>query len=553
MSKTSDTTSLISQVDGCDFTTEELQQFHGYYKYTWPASLENSTLAEKIQHYTTVDPSIDSSRLRLWLQTMGIRDESEKTEEAKLYDRFEAFDFSTAPGFSELLTGVFIDSQQTNKHEINERMERAKIEYYSRIEDINYDKYRKYKEENAPKPVCPYQHLWEKEKEAAANVSQIENVTIIDLANYSDDKMTTETLNLIREKVIEAEKDADIYALAIIRSSADHKAFLPALSTDGGVNGALDTLRARMRLEVSLRKLNTLKPVIFFASGSVDPSTLALMQTTSETVLSDSFSIDPTCAPHPTSIQSWAQMSDLAPGTVEYILCHPNLIIRGSEWQGALGLGRGFISQRNFANATERILIAASCPPPHTRNALRQACVIESVYPGPCKISVWKPEIQKFFAPLAEDVCSASASLDRMINEVDQVGKPWAEKYLTFAGSSNEKEKRAIWIAALRACRQMEYSQALALEYNLTETIMSNQYDNAETATSLVERVIADGLSIAQILDADNVENQTQDDAIKVEIPGECPFAKMYRKNPERFKNIDLKAISDHRSLNFNK
>ncbi|KAJ2783252.1 hypothetical protein GGI15_002641, partial [Coemansia interrupta] len=104
MSKASDNTSLISQVDGCDFTTDELKQFHGYYKYTWPTLLKDSSLADKIQHYVTVDPSIDSSRLRLWLRTMGIQDESEKSDEAKLYDRFEAFDFSTAPGFNELLT-----------------------------------------------------------------------------------------------------------------------------------------------------------------------------------------------------------------------------------------------------------------------------------------------------------------------------------------------------------------------------------------------------------------------------------------------------------------
>ncbi|KAJ1721109.1 hypothetical protein LPJ53_004323, partial [Coemansia erecta] len=521
MSKAGDNTSLISQVDGCDFTTDELQQFHGYYKYTWPAPLKNSSLAERIQHYSTVDPSIDTARLRLWLRTMGIQDESEKSDEAKLYDRFEAFDFSTAPGFSELLTQVFTDSQQTNKHEINERMERAKIEYYSRIEDISYDGYRRFKEENAPKPVCPYQHLWEKEKETAANVRQIEHVKIIDLAEYPDVEMTTETLDLIREEAVEAETDTDIYALAIIRSSSDHTVFLPALCSAGGINGILETLRARMRLEVTLRKLNSSKPVIFFANGSVDPSTLALMQTTGETVLSDSFSLDPTSVSYPTSIQSWTQMTDLPSGTVEYILCHPNLVIRGSEWQGALGLGRGFISQRNFANATERILVAASCPPPQTRNALRQTCVIESAYPGPCKISVWKPEIEKYFAPLAEDAGSVSASLDKLVNKVGQIRKPWAEKYLAFAGSSDENKKRAVWVAALQAARQMEYSQVLALEYSLTEAIISNQYGNAEDATSLVKRMAANGQSITQILDTNDIQTAPQENAMKVEIPGE--------------------------------
>ncbi|KAJ2494847.1 hypothetical protein IWW47_004384 [Coemansia sp. RSA 2052] len=34
------------------------------------------------------------------------------------------------------------------------------------------------------------------------------------------------------------------------------------------------------------------------------------------------------------------------------------------------------------------------------------------------------------------------------------------------------------------------------------------------------------------------------------DIPDECPFAKMYRKNPDRFKHIDLQQIAKHRSVN---
>ncbi|KAJ2857187.1 hypothetical protein J3B02_001163 [Coemansia erecta] len=559
----------ISQVDGCDFTTEELQQFHRYYKYTWPEHLTNSPLASKIKHFALEEPTVDTARLCRWLRTMGIQDEDEQTAEQQLYSRFESFDFTTAPGFNEFLTKVYLPTTgKTSKHDIEERMERAKIEYYNeRVEKIDYDEYKRFKEQTKPKPVCPYQHLWEKEKEGTANNSQFEHVRVIDLADYLDDNLTANALDRINGEVEEAE-DPRYYALAIIRTlkkdSDENVVFLPALDNKTPEQ-TLAALRSCLRLEIALRKLNATKPVVVFANGSVDPTALGLMRATTETVLSDNFSLEPAAAQFPTAIFSWAHIAreeEVSLGTAEYVLCHPNTVLRGSEWQGALGLGRGFIGHRNFAKATERILLAASCPPPLTRSALRQACLVESAYPGPCKISVWKQEIAQYFALLAQDnagdanngtTVTAFEQLSDLLKDLKDTGKPWADRYAEFAESAEQMKKRAIWVAALQAARKMEYSQALALEYSIAKAILSGDFDSAESASELVHKSACNGPSIADILSISEPVSDSEPNALQVEIPGECPFAKMYRKNPERFRHIDLKSISDHRPLNLGK
>ncbi|KAJ1826030.1 hypothetical protein LPJ56_002392 [Coemansia sp. RSA 2599] len=552
--------SQISQVEGCDFTTDELQQFHRYFRYAWPDHLSNAPLASKIDHFSTHEASLDPLRLRSWLRTMGIDDEPEPTPQQQLYARFDAFDFTTAPGFNELLTTVYTPSGETNKHDIDERMEKAKIQYYSsRVEPIDHEQYRRYKEESKPKPVCPYQHLWEKEKEAAANNSRFEHVKIIDLADYPDGCLTADTLDAIGRGVEEA-VDAQYHALAIMRTPTDDAVFLPALDASTP-DSALAALRAILRLEIALRKLNAAKPVVVFANGSVDPTALGIVRATAETVLSDNFCLQPSASRFLTAIHSWANLAQTPLGTAEYVLCHPDISLRGSEWQGALALGRGFIGHRSFANAMERILLAASCPPPQTRSAIGQACLVESAYPGPCKVTVWKDEIARYFAPLAqgrkEGAGDAETRLAGLVESLRSVGKPWADRYAAFTDSAEQMKKRAVWIAALEAARNLEYSQVLALEYNLAKAVLSDRYDAAEKASELVDAAIADGPSIADILGVGEPEQQQQPpqqppqpDALQVEIPGECPFAKMYRKNPQRFQHIDLKSISDHRPLN---
>ncbi|KAJ2890325.1 hypothetical protein IWW38_004197 [Coemansia aciculifera] len=93
----------ISQVEGCAFSTKELQRFHAYYKYPWSSvSLDSATVSQRIEYFVAnVDPDIDTQRLRDWLHTM---DNSEKP--TTLCDRFEAYDFARAPGFNSLLAEV---------------------------------------------------------------------------------------------------------------------------------------------------------------------------------------------------------------------------------------------------------------------------------------------------------------------------------------------------------------------------------------------------------------------------------------------------------------
>ncbi|KAJ2081834.1 hypothetical protein H4R24_002041 [Coemansia sp. RSA 988] len=387
----------ITYVDGCTFSTVELQQFHNYYKFDWQAvDLDNATFSERIDYFTSkVDQTIDSGRLREWLRTMGIVDERDKSEEARRYERFEQYDYGSAPGFNQLLGDVY-KGNDVNKHAIDERMERAKAKYYGQhVEPLDYDEYKRFKEENVPKAVCPYQHLWENDgaDKEAAQMDKFTNVKTIDIGAVlgKDGLLTTSAMNGILDLIREAH-DERYYAAAMVnsRSSIDSEAhaaeFLPMLSVSG--SNVEEVLRIGAQVQIELRRLNKAKPLMIFADGTVDPSTAGILLSTVDIVLSERFAVK--AGPGNASSQAfplaalydWAHLSEhhqakTPAGAAEYILCNPSLVLHSSEWMG-LGLASGFVGQRKYAAAVERIMLAASCPPPHTRDALRKACVVEA-------------------------------------------------------------------------------------------------------------------------------------------------------------------------------
>ncbi|KAI9504914.1 hypothetical protein BX070DRAFT_221148 [Coemansia spiralis] len=574
--------SEIAQVEGCSFTTDELQRFHSYYKFSWdPVGLDGADVNERIRYFVThVDQAIDAKRLREWLRTMGIVDSSELSDEAKLYDRFENFEFATAPGFNKMLGDVY-SANEVDKYEIDLRIEKAKAQYYStHMEPLDYEAYKAFKEANTPKPVCPYQHMWEnsdnKRRKSVVDAKGFANIKVVDLADFFDSsssdtvELTPEIMGRIREDVLEAYADR-YYALAVISSNCyvfndgtidgfTEPVFLPALLCEP--NKAKATLEASIRLQIELRKLNQTKPVVVFASGKVDQSALGILLSTADVVTTDMFcvksgSTSETAQTFPLSaLYDWAHLDNQASykaGTAEYVLCNPDLIIRGSEF-AALGFGKGFLSQRKLAPSMERIMLAASCPPPHTRDALRKAYVIESAYSGPSKINVWEQEIARYFAPLA----SGSKSVDDLIKELKSVQKPWATKYLAFAGDdSNSKAIAAVRVSALRSARSMEYSHALALELGATSEWSQGERSVDKLLSAKVTSSMLAASTFDSANDTKNNDSATGDTSkthstgdLGIEIPGECPFAQMYRKNPDRFKHIDLKAIAQHRALN---
>ncbi|KAI8322228.1 hypothetical protein GQ54DRAFT_297473 [Martensiomyces pterosporus] len=545
----------ITQVDGCTFTTAELQQFHKYYKFDWQAAgLGSASVSARIEHFTTqTDVSTDAQRLRDWLRTMNITDDSEKSDEEKLYDRFEQYDFTTAPGFNELLSEVYA-TNNVSKYELDGRMEQAKARYYSeKVEHLDYRRYNEFKEANRPKPVCPYQHLWDTGADnRPANTRNFANVKLVDLADFLDaapsSVLSAEIIGRIHEDVVEAYSER-YFAIAIVRGDCQAEidsepVFLPSLDTENRSKA----LRALIKLQIELRKLNRTKPVVIFASGSVDPSAVGLLLSTAELITTELFSITPGPA-HKSAAQfpvpalfDWAHLSDqgrVDAGTAEYLLCHPELVLRSSEW-AALGLSHGFVAHRNLDKATERILMAASCPPPHTRDALRKSYVVESAYPGPSKVSVWRREIEQFFRPLAE----GSATIEGLVDELNKVDKPWAKKYLAFTAKSSTKDLAKLRVAALRTARSLELSQALALEYSATDSWSKGEasVDKLLAATTPISAVLAEE-------QPDAAADALKANPLEVEIPGECPFAQMYRKNPDRFKHVDLQAIASHRPL----
>ncbi|KAJ1958468.1 hypothetical protein EC988_000290 [Linderina pennispora] len=541
--------SRITQVEGCEFSTEELQQYHQYYRFEWDTvSLEQASLTERMAYFTsTVDTTIDPGRLRAWLRTMGIIDETEKSDQHKLCDRFEAYDFSTAPGFNAMLGDVY-DTDGVSKHELDTRMTRAKAKYYNEnVEKLDYQAYVDFKEATKPKPVCPYQHLWDEDKApGSANTKNFANVKIIDIADFVDSgatvRLSAAALGRIHDEAKEAYQD-QYYALAIVRSSLESDSdgtpvFLPAL--ESGEDGST-ALKAAIALQVELRKINGAKPVVVFASGSVDASALGIVLSTAELITTEYFSTrlfpenvaDEGSAVVP-ALFDWAHLA-AEQGTAEYILCRPDLVLRSSEL-AALGLSHGFIAHRKLEGAMERILMAASCPPPHTRGALRKAYVIESSYPGPSKVQVWRREIAEYFAPLA----SGSKSVDDLIGELTALNKPWAEQYVAFAASEKGRELVKLRIAALQRARTLEFSSALELEFNAAQAWLWGDNATALEIKTPLSTILAEPPKPAKAEDTN---------PLKVEIPGECPFAQMYRRNPERFKHIDLKSIESHSPL----
>ncbi|KAJ2832206.1 hypothetical protein GGI24_001318 [Coemansia furcata] len=531
--------SQIIQVEGCTFSTEELQRFHRYY--AWSATDKDFvTVDQRIDYYTAnIDTSIDSQRLRDWLRTM---DAPNKPPSDELYIRFETYDFAHAPGFNSLLAEVY-NTDGTSKHELDTRMEQAKAQYYSEhVEALSYDEYRAYKEARAPKPVCPYQHLWDRGEEGSTGGRQLDNVWVVDLADFLDQSaedrelLTLETVSRIHDAIRQSAYDEQYHAVAIINRHCNTEdsscSFLPPLETTS-VERRREVLGALLRLQIELRQLNQSKPVVIFASGPVDASVIGVVLSTADVITTEKFSVSlaPSMQAFPlAALYDWSTRIEV-PGTAEFMACHPDLTLRSSEWAD-LGLGQGFIAHRHLAGCMDRILLAASCPPPSTRDALRKAYVAESVYPGPSKIGVWKPEIEKYFAPLAR-----GGSLDGLIQALMELDSAWARKYLALVDDSSWQRVARLRVAALQSARDMEYSKALAMEFAVTNAWA---LDPSVSADVLVNSPVDDSLS--EILNGSKA-------ATTVDIPEECPFAKMYRKNPERFKHLDLQKIAKHRSV----
>ncbi|KAJ2380141.1 hypothetical protein GGI23_007846, partial [Coemansia sp. RSA 2559] len=330
-------------------------------------------------------------------------------------------------------------------------------------------------------------------------------------------------MDSMRAAVVEAHSPA-YYAAALVSSAAAddaEAAFLPRLAH----TNVPQTMRAYVRLQVALRRLNQAKPLVVFASGRVDASALGIILTTVDVITTERFSVSmgPTAASAHTfplaGLHDWAHLAQPC-GTAEYVLCNTKLELHSSEW-AALGLGNGVVAHRHLAAAMHRILLAASCPPPHTRDALRKAYVVESAYPGPSRIGVWAAEIARHFAPLA----SAATSVDDVAAELAKVQAPWAAQ---FAFDS----VAALRVAALRKARAMPYSTALALELGATVAWAGGER-SVETLLAA-----ADPASVAEIVEGSTAAGEKPDKA----IPAECPFAQMYRENPDRFKNVDLGA-----------
>ncbi|KAJ2656977.1 hypothetical protein IWW48_004749 [Coemansia sp. RSA 1200] len=557
----------ISQVDGCAFTTDELRRFHQYYQYPWTtAGLDDETAVNKrIEYFVAeVDPLVDSKRLREWLRTMDIVDASEMSDEARLYSRFEGYDFVTAPGFAETLGNVYAVDGANIKHQIDARMVQAKAQYYNQhVEPLDYDAYQLYKEANAPKPVCPYQHMWDnaesKRPPRAVDAKNFKNVRIVDLADYvvPNAELTASVLSRIHAAVVSGFDDK-YYAVAMISSASlaadaassappTEPVFLPSLSRKTA--DIQQTMQAYVRLQIDLRRLNQTKPVVMFASGSVDQSALGILLSTPDIVTTEAFSavVDP--ATEPASVFPLAALYDWASlntsqakypeGTAEYILCNSDLVLRSSEWS-ALGFGSGVIAQRNLTASMERILLAASCPPPHTRDALRKAYIADSAYPGPSKVGVWSQEIAHYFAPVARGL----HSIDDLAAALATDQRPWAAKCLAYITGSASAVV-ALRMAALRAARKEEsnnnqYSSTLKLEAGATVA-----WNKGERSA---EKLLSAADSSTPIIAAPGAEEKPT--AVDKVVPGECPFAQMYRKNPEHFKNVDLDAIVEHRALN---
>ncbi|KAJ2583177.1 hypothetical protein GGH95_001143 [Coemansia sp. RSA 1836] len=550
----------ISQVEGCAFSTEELQRFHKYYKYPWTSvSMDTATVSQRIEYFAAnVDPAIDVQRLRDWLRTM---DAGEPPQANTVYDRFDAYDFAHAPGFNSLLAEVY-NTEGASKHELDTRMELAKATYYSEhVEPLNYDEYRAHRDAAAPKPVCPYQHLWDSgtssSGDGSASDRALDNVWVVDLADYleqppsdsGEELLTLAAVGRIHDAIRQAAYSEQYYAIAIVNRNCDSteseqmRPFLPPLETLPAERQRREVLGALLRLQIELRQLNQAKPVVIFANGPVDASAVGVVLSTADVVTTDKFSVS--LAPTHASVQAFplAALYDWCarlekPGMAEYIACHPDLVLRSSEW-ATLGLGQGFIAHRHLGSSIGRILLAASCPPPSTRNALRKAYMAESVYPGPSKISVWNPEIEMYFALLA----LGHKSLDDVVQSLRELDSPWANRYLAhFGGSLDDVETRVVRlrVAALRAARTLEYSQVLSMEFAVTNAWA---LDSSVSAEGLIASPV--DASLSEILNGSRPPGTAASD-----IPDECPFAKMYRKNPDRFKHIDLQQIAKHRSVN---
>ncbi|KAJ2630413.1 hypothetical protein GGF44_004093, partial [Coemansia sp. RSA 1694] len=209
--------------------------------------MDTATVSQRIEYFAAnVDPAIDVQRLRDWLRTM---DAGEPPQANTIYDRFDAYDFAHAPGFNSLLAEVY-NTEGASKHELDTRMELAKATYYSEhVEPLNYDEYRAHRDAAAPKPVCPYQHLWDSgtssSGDGSASDRALDNVWVVDLADYleqppsdsGEELLTLAAVGRIHDAIRQAAYSEQYYAIAIVNRNCDSteseqmRPFLPPLET----------------------------------------------------------------------------------------------------------------------------------------------------------------------------------------------------------------------------------------------------------------------------------------------------------------------------------
>ncbi|KAJ2776818.1 hypothetical protein H4R18_005474, partial [Coemansia javaensis] len=461
-----DDDSAAEQVAGCGFTGEELRCFHRYCGVDWAAAgLAGAGAGERIRHFVAaVEPGADAERLRAWLRTVGLDgdgdgdgDSGQPTEAAQLYERFERFDFAGAPGFEDLLPGVYA-SDDASRAGIAERMDRAKAAFYARhVEPLDYAAYCAFRAARAPAPVCPFQHLWAADA-APLDLARFGRVRTIDVGAAAC--LTPAALGRLCAAVREARSDR-YHAAALVNAAgaaAEPAVFLPPLDCSAGAGPAL---AAAARLQAELRLLAHAKPVVAFADGAVAAGAAGILFAgAAPVVTTERFAVDVAAGSAPplplAALHGWAQ---LGRGVAEYALCHPDLVLRSAEW-AALGLAAAAVAHRELPAAAARILQAASCPPPHTRAAVRMACAAEAAYPGPSRLQTWRAEIEQHFAPLADEGRGVAALAEALAG-IDQ---PWAQQCVAVAADDAACSVADARLAGLRAVRQLEYSQALALE-----------------------------------------------------------------------------------------
>ncbi|KAI9482946.1 MAG: hypothetical protein EXX96DRAFT_606029 [Benjaminiella poitrasii] len=444
-------------------------------------------------------------------------------QQEELFKRLENYDYENDVEYKKGLPSIihgWLEQQSKSglwdKDRLDQEFLKAKAFYYtSRVEKVDLSAYFmwKSKKDQANKPACPFASLWQNKSKVGPadqiNASSFVVVqkpkgsgaeTITLSSPKSQNILTYDRLNDLKEAIKESENDAQVMSLFITATVADSSNSLDIVSeqriqtkdtkviSSGLAYNETSLMVSGSELrQVSLAKLaqgyydtvhsiiqgQTSRLIVTFSNGEIPLNAVYLtlcasfLRVVTEHGLLN-FSLLTSHAPIPPLLlltmmrnRTTASGKHLPNGFELYLaLSSPEYgKLRGPELL-RLGLVDVFIPEAKLSDAFETAKSMSVCPPPETHSAIQLALAIHHAYAGPNRFQVWEELIEKVFG--------AAESFDDLKDRLEAIGNNWSKTILAYWDTLPPVLLRVIF-KAVKEYSNKEPLELLVLEQKLNE------------------------------------------------------------------------------------